>query len=222
MKVRWWSCMCFPIFHPAVERNTNFRRVGGGGGGGGGFFNASPLWGSCDRLTMWEVTKVFLASASYTNRQYIDGCGKYCVLAIKRAMFYTKAIYMETRIRTVYTLVYDEKFSWFYCVLFGFCFITWWRHQTLKKIRATALCEGNLPVTSGFPSQRPVTRSFEVFFHLRLNKRINKQSRHWWFEPPSRSLWRHCNVIWYYGSALFIYTYSMTASSGDRRTITPK
>ena len=33
-----------------------------------------------------------------------------------------------------------------------------------------ALCEGNSPVTSEFPSQRPVMRSFDVFFDLRLNK----------------------------------------------------
>ena len=26
-----------------------------------------------------------------------------------------------------------------------------------------AFCEGNLPVTIGFPSQRPVTRSFDIF-----------------------------------------------------------
>ena len=31
-----------------------------------------------------------------------------------------------------------------------------------------ALCEGNPLVTGGFPSQRPVTRSFEVFFDLRV------------------------------------------------------
>ena len=43
-------------------------------------------------------------------------------------------------------------------------------------------------------SQRPVTRSFDVFFDLRLNKRLSRQSRRWWFETPSRSLWRHCNV----------------------------
>ena len=43
-------------------------------------------------------------------------------------------------------------------------------------------------------SQRPVTRSFDVFFDLRLNKRLGKQSWGWWSETPSRSLWRHCNV----------------------------
>ena len=43
-----------------------------------------------------------------------------------------------------------------------------------------------------FPSKRPVTRSFEVLFDLRVNKRLSKQSRDWWFETPSRSSWRHC------------------------------
>ena len=55
------------------------------------------------------------------------------------------------------------------------------------------LC-GNSPVTGEFPTQRPVTRSLSVFFGLSLNKRLNKQSRGWWFETPPRSLWRHCDV----------------------------
>ena len=35
----------------------------------------------------------------------------------------------------------------------------------------------NSPVTGEFPSQRPMTRSFYVFFDLRLNKRLSKQTR---------------------------------------------
>ena len=31
------------------------------------------------------------------------------------------------------------------------------------------------------------------FFYLPLNKWLSKQSWVWWFETPSRSLWRHCN-----------------------------
>ena len=31
------------------------------------------------------------------------------------------------------------------------------------------------------PAQRPVTRSFDVFFDLRSNKRLSKQWRGWWF-----------------------------------------
>ena len=50
-------------------------------------------------------------------------------------------------------------------------------------------------VTGEFSSQRPVTRSFDVFFDLCLNKRLSKPSRRHWFETPSRSLWRHCNIV---------------------------
>ena len=38
-------------------------------------------------------------------------------------------------------------------------------------------------------------RSFGVFFYLRLNKRLSKQSWGWWFETQSCPLWRHCNVV---------------------------
>ena len=49
--------------------------------------------------------------------------------------------------------------------------------------------------TVKFPSQKPVTRSFNVFFDLRPNKRLSKQSWCWWFETPSCPLWRHCNMM---------------------------
>ena len=39
-----------------------------------------------------------------------------------------------------------------------------------------AICVWNSSVTSEFPTQRPVTQSFDVFFDLRLNKRLSKQS----------------------------------------------
>ena len=69
----------------------------------------------------------------------------------------------------------------------------WWRHQMETFSALLALCARNSPVTGEFPTQRPVTRSFDVFFDLRLNKRLSKQWWGWWFEP-SRPLWRHCNV----------------------------
>ena len=46
-----------------------------------------------------------------------------------------------------------------------------------------------------FLAQRPVTRSFDVFFDLRPNKWLSKQPRWWWFETISWSLWCQCNVI---------------------------
>ena len=57
-----------------------------------------------------------------------------------------------------------------------------------------AICAGNSPVPGEFPAQRPVTRSFDVFFDLRLNKRLSKQSWGWWFETLSPPLWCHRNV----------------------------
>ena len=64
-----------------------------------------------------------------------------------------------------------------------------------NMFRITGFCAGNWPVTSEFPSHRPVTRSFDVFFDLCLNKQLSKQSRRLWFETPSCSLWRYCNVV---------------------------
>ena len=38
-----------------------------------------------------------------------------------------------------------------------------------------------------------------------LNKRLSKQSRSWWLEMPSRSLWCHCNVDSHPLSPLMMY-----------------
>ena len=58
-----------------------------------------------------------------------------------------------------------------------------------------ALCAGKPPVTGESPSQRPVARSFDVFFDLRLKKRLSKHSRRRWFEKPSSQLWYwKCNI----------------------------
>ena len=70
----------------------------------------------------------------------------------------------------------------------------WWRHQMETFSALLALCAENSPVSGDFPLKRPVTWSFDVFFDLRLNKRLSKQSWGWWFEMPPCSLWRHCNV----------------------------
>ena len=69
----------------------------------------------------------------------------------------------------------------------------WWRHQMETFSELLALCAGNSPVSGEFPAQRPVTRTFEVFFDLRPNTLWTKQWWGWWLETPSRSLWRHCN-----------------------------
>ena len=61
--------------------------------------------------------------------------------------------------------------------------------------RVTVLCVGKSQVNGEFPAQSPVSQSFDVYFDMRLNKRLSKQSQGWWFETPSCSLWRHCTPL---------------------------
>ena len=70
---------------------------------------------------------------------------------------------------------------------------TWWRHQIETLSALLVICTGNSLVTGEFPAQRPVTRSFDVFFNLRLNERLSKQWWGWRFGTPSWPLWRHCH-----------------------------
>ena len=64
-----------------------------------------------------------------------------------------------------------------------------WKHFP----RNWPLC-GEFTGPGEFPTQRPVARSFGVFFDLRLNKRLSKQPWGWWFETPLWSLWCQCNA----------------------------
>ena len=78
----------------------------------------------------------------------------------------------------------------------GFCRLcAWWRHQMETFSTLLAICAGNSPVPGEFPVQTPVTQTFDVFFDLRLNKRLSKQWWGCWFETLSLPLWRHSNGI---------------------------
>ena len=72
---------------------------------------------------------------------------------------------------------------------------TWWRHQMETFSALLAICAGNSPVTGESPAQMPVTRSLDVFFNLRLNKQLSKQSWGWWLAALSRPIWRCCNEM---------------------------
>ena len=109
--------------------------------------------------------------------------------------------------RCTHASVKDWSGELFMCSIFGTIF-----QQPFKPLKANRLkflymmtssngnnfrvighlC-GEFTGPSEFPTQKPVTRSCDVFFDLRLNKRLSKQSWGWWFETLSRPLWRHCN-----------------------------
>ena len=90
----------------------------------------------------------------------------------------------STFVRLIFTFA-DLYYS---CMKTQVC--PWWRHQMETFSALLALCEGIhrspvdsphkgqwQPVAGGFPSQRPVTRNFNIFFDLCLNRRLSKQSR---------------------------------------------
>ena len=74
-------------------------------------------------------------------------------------------------------------------------FYSSWHHQMETFSALMALYAGNSPVTGEIPSQRTVTRSFDGFLDLCLNKRLSIKSWRRWIEMQSRSLWCHCNVL---------------------------
>ena len=109
--------------------------------------------------------------------------------------------------------------------------LLWWRHQMETFSALLAIYAGNSPVPGELPAQRPVTRSFHVFFDLRLNKSLSKQSWGWWLRrycahydvivmqleksitiSPLLQMWQVChedNALWYF---LFCFRYCIVSN----------
>ena len=72
----------------------------------------------------------------------------------------------------------------------------WWLHQMETFSALLAHCEGNPCDTTGFPSQKPVTRSLDIFLDVRLKKKTVGQTVElaviW---GAVTSMWRHCNEL---------------------------
>ena len=117
------------------------------------------------------------------------------------------------------------------CVLFCFvllwlyyqfpCWLTWWCHQMETFSTSLDLYDGNPLVTGGFPSQRPVMWSFDVFYDLCLNKWLSKQSR-------LRCLHAHYDVavmIWVRsrncGCLVTWFCYQLIAKPGNKTAAVP-
>ena len=118
---------------------------------------------------------------------------QYCIIVIltKICIICTNHVYLKFRTRFLAILVnmiYDVFSYWW----------PWWRHQMETFSPLLVICVGNSPVSGEFPAQRPLTRSFDVFFDLCPNKRLSKQSWGWWFEMPSGPIWRHSNAFPYF------------------------
>ena len=115
---------------------------------------------------------------TYHQRGHLTFIPGYCVVEFSRHQY--------SMCMTIYTLeiaATSPRGQW----------VTMMTSSSGNIFRVTGPLWGDQPVPSGFPSQRPVTRSRDVFLDLQTNKRLSKQSRHQWSETPLCSLWRHCN-----------------------------
>ena len=106
----------------------------------------------------------------------------------------------------------------FPCGIFVILAGTWFNAESLMNFgysmmtssngtifRVTGPLCGEFTGPGEFPTQRPVTRSFDVYFDRRLNKRLGKQPWGWWFETLSWSLWRQCNALAMLGLLLPVF-----------------
>ena len=92
--------------------------------------------------------------------------------------------------RRLFLWTYSLTDTYAYCSVMFWCFMM--TSSNGNVFRVISPLYGEFTGTSEVPSQRPVTRSFDVFFDL--NKQLSKPWWGWWFETPWRSLWRHYNV----------------------------
>ena len=123
-------------------------------------------------LAQWDVSKMAVISI--------------CILLIDSICISLKYIscVFDNKITVYHVMATNRKQT-----------ITWRRHQMETFSALLDICAGNSPVPGEFPAQKPVTRSFDVFFDLHPNKRMSKHWWGWWFETPSCPLWCHCNDL---------------------------
>ena len=143
------------------------------------------MWGSCLKTQCRHTCHIFVLCRSFALynlpiilQGYFTGTG-----AIR---WLPQCQWRNLRIMDKYTKYITWTLQWTDDITTTKQGIVWWRHQMETFSTSLALCAGNSPVTGDFPAQRPVTRSFDVFVDLRLNKWLTKQSWGWWFETPSR------------------------------------
>ena len=107
-------------------------------------------------------------------------------------------------VRCLITIIKSEVWTIIHCLGLGhgtmvcavcLSIFLWWSSYG-NIFLVTGPLWGEPPVTGGFPSQRPVSRSFDVLFDVRLNIWLRKQSICRWFVTPWCLLWHHSNEEW--------------------------
>ena len=150
--------------------------------------SAISFWPPCDQLTVLRhrVYAVVESCSFHTHRG--DLCthsnhSKYNLEKENIIMYQTVWSYAKRKIYAILVVSYKTTF----CVI---DMIQWSMMTSSNEniFRVTGLLCWDSPTTGEFPAQRPVTRSYDVFFDLRLNQQLSKQWSRRWFKTPPRSL----------------------------------
>ena len=115
-------------------------------------------------------------------------CGMWLLVPALDSCFWNNTHDIEVHFAALHPMKYVQHY-----VAIWITFIYMMTSSNGNIFRVTAICAGNSTVPGEFPTQRPVTRGFDVYFDLRSNKRLSKQWWGWWFETASRPSWRHRN-----------------------------
>ena len=93
-------------------------------------------------------------------------------------------------------MIFPAYFTWWWYwiqISWLLLLLTWWRHQ-METFPCYWPFVSGIHRSPGNSPAKPVVWIFDVSVDLCLNIRLGKQWSRRWFETPSRSLWRHCNV----------------------------
>ena len=110
-------------------------------------------------------------------------------------LVFTSMLYMNSCMMHMYMWSYQQ--------------IPRWRHQMETFSVLLTYCEGNPPGTGGFPFTKPVTRSFDVFMDLRLNKLwciINSKKKMLFTCLNIYVVLSHIQLCYFYGKLFFART----------------
>ena len=118
---------------------------------------------------LFEMCILCLKIWVYWKVRYVHTCIENCPIKMKWISNYLFLCFLNVVIILIQVILVSGR-SYLRILV-----ISWWRHQMETFSALLAICEGNSPVPGEFPTQRPVTWSSDVYFDLRLNKRLCKQ-----------------------------------------------
>ena len=109
----------------------------------------------------------------WNNHKALLVCFDWIFVLLNRPIF---RLFSNVRAYIKSIIPYIMKFHSDYYIVYAGWTHSWWRHEMATFSLWLALCARNSPVTGEFPAQRLVTRSFDVFFDLGLDKGLSKQT----------------------------------------------